>query len=116
MAKRPRSHDQPSPTDPTDPTAPPKAPRTRNARASRLVPPPTVPANAVERRYDELPDIPEPGDAADRAARSEPMASEPSQEDIRLRAYHRYLERGGSHGAHFDDWLEAERELKGRRP
>ena len=43
---------------------------------------------------------------------SESMASEPSEQDIRLRAYHRYLERGGTHGAHFDDWLEAERELK----
>ena len=40
------------------------------------------------------------------------MASEPSEEDIRMRAYHRYLERGGGHGMAFDDWLEAERELK----
>jgi len=40
------------------------------------------------------------------------MGSEPSEEDIRLRAYHRYLERGGGHGMHFEDWLEAERELK----
>jgi hypothetical protein len=40
------------------------------------------------------------------------MASEPSEEDIRLRAYHRYLERGGGHGMAFEDWLEAERELK----
>ena|SRR5689334_10635495 len=113
MAKRTRSQDQ---LNPTDPTAQPKAPRTRNARDSELVPPPTLPANAVERNNGELPDIPEPGDAADRAARSESMASEPSEEDIRLRAYHRYLERGGTHGEHFEDWLEAERELKGRRP
>ncbi len=35
----------------------------------------------------------------------------PREEDIRLRAYHRYLERGGGHGMDFDDWLEAEREL-----
>jgi hypothetical protein len=79
--------------------------------------------------------VPEPGDLADRAAQSESMgvvptaseargsrwsthsesmASEPSEADIRLRAYHRYLERGGGHGAHFDDWLEAERELRRR--
>jgi hypothetical protein len=47
--------------------------------------------------------------------RSSSMSSEPSEEDIRLRAYHRYLERGGGHGQHYEDWLEAERELKGDR-
>jgi len=46
---------------------------------------------------------------------AESMSSEPSEDDIRLRAYHRFLERGAEHGAHFDDWLEAERELKHRR-
>ena len=40
------------------------------------------------------------------------MASEPSEEDIRMRAYHRYLERGAGHGLDFDDWVEAERELR----
>ena len=40
------------------------------------------------------------------------MASEPSEEEIRIRAYRRYLERGGSHGRDSEDWLEAERELK----
>src|SRR5262245_44520060 len=42
------------------------------------------------------------------------MASEPSEEDIRLRAYQRYLERGRHDGADFDDWLEAEAELRRR--
>ena len=41
--------------------------------------------------------------------------SEPSADDIRRRAYQRYLERGGGHGMDFDDWLEAERELKSSR-
>lgn len=36
----------------------------------------------------------------------------PNDDDIRVRAYHRYLERGGSDGMDFEDWLEAERELK----
>jgi hypothetical protein len=44
--------------------------------------------------------------------RSNSMGSEPSEEDIRMRAYHRYLERGAGHGRDYDDWLEAERELK----
>jgi hypothetical protein len=36
----------------------------------------------------------------------------PSVDDIRVRAYHRYLERGGREGGDFDDWLEAEKDLK----
>jgi hypothetical protein len=78
---------------------------------------------ALQRVPDRLPAAPEPGDAADRAQQSEPivsplptesesMASEPSEEEIRLRAYHRFLRRGGEHGGHFDDWIEAENELK----
>ena len=35
------------------------------------------------------------------------MASEPSTEDIRLRAYHRYLERGQEHGADVPDPVHA---------
>ena len=53
--------------------------------------------------------------ATDMAApdtRNDSMASEPSAEEIRMRAYRRYLERGGADGQDFDDWLEAERELK----
>ncbi len=42
------------------------------------------------------------------------MGSEPSAEDIRMRAYHRFLERGARQGTDFEDWLEAERELKVR--
>ena len=40
------------------------------------------------------------------------MGSGPSEEDIRRRAYQRYVERGGSNGTDFEDWLQAERELK----
>jgi hypothetical protein len=39
-------------------------------------------------------------------------ASDPSEDDIRVRAYRRYLERGGSHGHDVDDWIQAEKELK----
>jgi hypothetical protein len=39
-------------------------------------------------------------------------SSGPSEDDIRRRAYQRYLQRGGSDGQDFDDWLEAERELR----
>jgi DUF2934 family protein len=45
---------------------------------------------------------------------SAPTPPEPSEHEIRLRAYLRYLERGAGHGADFDDWLQAEMELKKR--
>ena len=51
---------------------------------------------------------PQPSINERRAARA---AASPTEEEIRLRAYHRYLERGGGHGMDFEDWLEAEREL-----
>jgi hypothetical protein len=40
----------------------------------------------------------------------------PSYDEIAEAAYQRYLRRGGQHGQDFDDWLEAERELKDRQP
>jgi Protein of unknown function (DUF2934) len=52
---------------------------------------------------------------ADERSRSMSMSSGPSEDDIRVRAYHRYLERGGGDGMDFADWLEAERELKPTR-
>ena len=42
-------------------------------------------------------------------------AKEPSVDDIRRRAYERYLERGGRHGEHVDDWIEAEKELRSKK-
>jgi len=40
----------------------------------------------------------------------------PRHEEIYLRAYHIYLERGGLPGNELDDWLQAERELKRAAP
>jgi len=37
-----------------------------------------------------------------------------TQEQIALRAYHIYLERGGIPGYEFEDWTEAERQLIGQ--
>jgi Protein of unknown function (DUF2934) len=82
MAKRPSARSKV--TDPADPAqaAPPKPKRARAAKTA--------------------------DSAADKGGG--PSAG-PSVDDIRRRAYERYLERGGNHGQHFDDWLEAEREL-----
>jgi hypothetical protein len=37
----------------------------------------------------------------------------PNPDRISQRAYELYLQRGGSDGRDWDDWLEAERELRG---
>jgi hypothetical protein len=39
----------------------------------------------------------------------------PSHDEIAQAAYFRHLNRGGSGGGEFDDWVEAERELRERR-
>ena len=49
-----------------------------------------------------------------RPAQHQSDPPEPSEHEIRLRAYHRYLDRGAFDGADFDDWLQAEMELKKR--
>lgn len=38
-------------------------------------------------------------------------AAQPTEEEITLRAYQIYLERGGAEGNPDDDWLQAERDL-----
>lgn len=50
--------------------------------------------------------------ADDSTIESTAAAGGPTDDDIRERAYQRYLQRGGGHGMDFEDWLEAERELK----
>ncbi len=49
--------------------------------------------------------------SADIEQSGEPPNSPPTQEQIAARAYHIYLERGGSDGNPEEDWLQAEREL-----
>ncbi len=38
----------------------------------------------------------------------------PTREQISRRAYEIYLARGGTHGYDIEDWLKAERELRGK--
>jgi len=38
-----------------------------------------------------------------------------SEDRIRQRAYELYMQRGGQHGKHVDDWFRAEAELRGHR-
>lgn len=59
-----------------------------------------------------------PADAVPRDAAADAPVQvpgyEPHEEDIRQRAYERYVERGRTHGQDVTDWLDAERELRAK--
>lgn len=67
--------------------------------------------DAPARRRSSKPGSAAPADdsGAEREARS------PSDEEIRMRAYEIYRERGEAPGSEMDDWLQAERERRGNR-
>jgi hypothetical protein len=50
------------------------------------------------------------GAIPDTAATSRPNGH-PTEDEVRVRAYHRYLERGATDGGDLEDWVEAEKEL-----
>src|SRR6059036_3488839 len=108
MAKRPNQSqaDDSSTTTPAQP----RARRSRVAQAPGDLDTLTARGPVGQQRPVEL--DPDPSGQSARGAQSASRVWMPSEDDIRLRAYHRYLERGGAHGMAFDDWLEAERELK----
>ena len=88
-------------TNPNDTTSttPPPAPARRRAPAKKQAAPPAASASA------------------DDSGRTAPAArpAGPTQDEIAIAAYFRHLNRGGSSGDEYNDWLEAERELKQRR-
>jgi Protein of unknown function (DUF2934) len=43
--------------------------------------------------------------------RPQTIPGAPTREEIELRAYQIYIERGGAHGQDVEDWLQAEREF-----
>jgi DUF2934 family protein len=111
MAKRtPQSSAQDLGATPAPPK--PKARRPRAAAPSASPGTGTLTSSVESRERTGAGLATEAGDDAPLESLS--MGSEPSEEEIRLRAYMRYLERGGGHGMDFEDWLEAERELKSR--
>jgi Protein of unknown function (DUF2934) len=117
MAKRPAR----SSADDAGAAAAPAQPKPRRQRATATPPSPAPDTITADSRVEGSENgennstgiASEAGDDAPLESMS--MGSEPSEEDIRMRAYHRYLERGGGQGTDFEDWLEAERELKGQR-
>ena len=107
-------------------TVGPDTPAERTTAATRRRAPATTSRKAAAARPD--PGIAEPGatpaaepldlaaDMSVGAGSSDSAAArQPSHEEIAEEAYQRYLQRGGSHGSDWDDWLEAERSLRGRR-
>ena len=80
----------------------------RSTATNRALDPPSP--ETFEAPAASMPD--QATDMGNRDTRAISMGSEPSEEEIRSRAYRRYLERGGGDGRDFDDWLEAERELR----
>ena len=51
--------------------------------------------------------------AADRVLKSPNRSANVTDSDVACRAYERYLARDCQHGHDVDDWLQAERELRG---
>jgi Protein of unknown function (DUF2934) len=48
---------------------------------------------------------------AGKSGNQDPRGTGPALEEIRLRAYEIYIERGGTDGRDLDDWLQAEKEF-----
>ncbi len=46
------------------------------------------------------------------AKNTPPIGKSPAHEEIALRAYELYVQRGGAAGRELDDWLQAESELR----
>jgi hypothetical protein len=66
--------------------------------------------------------VPQTKASTTRAKRGTPVEAkpvetpyEPTEDEIRHRAYERYLERGGGDGGDFDDWLHAQQDLRRKR-
>jgi hypothetical protein len=88
------------------------------ARVPKNTPPIPDDAARAPRRARRLSNPkPTPAEIAAEAASIYPDTFEtpPSPEEIAAEAYAIYQSRGGEHGRHEDDWLEAERRLAERR-
>ena len=82
-----------------------------------------APSSQPKNRRTRVPSDATPAQAADAAIASTDDTIDdvsavdmgPTEDDIRERAYRRFLQRGGGHGQDFEDWLEAERELRTKK-
>jgi hypothetical protein len=104
MAKKNTSPEKNSSATATSAAAP---ARQRTSRAKRQAPAPLDISTVTGTEHLES--------AADMGGNSSAGRSyEPSHQEVAEAAYLRYLRRGGQSGDEFNDWVEAERELRGR--
>jgi hypothetical protein len=92
-------------------------PATARARKPRAATTTTSPKPRASRKKSvAAPEVLATSNAPDTQTPGEPIvvSSAPSYEEISQAAYQRFIERGGSHGLDFDDWVEAERSLRER--
>ena len=100
-----------------DESATPAAPSPRRPRTSsrRQTGRETATADAIASRTSASSDAVESMSPENQVGSDSSGTYDPTEDDIRLRAYERYLERGGGQGLEFEDWVEAERELKTKK-
>jgi hypothetical protein len=87
----------------------------RTTSRSKSTDPTAVPAESKPKRVRRAAPAESSAAKAAEATADDRSPAEPTVDDIRHRAYQRYQERGGNHGRHFDDWLEAEKELRNKK-
>ncbi len=98
------------PTDQTS-TAPAAAPKRRApAKPKQAAPPVDIAGVAGTEPLATAPDTGASAPASDNGG----TRHQPTYDEIAEAAYYRHLNRGGNQGGEFDDWIEAERELRQR--
>jgi hypothetical protein len=110
-----------SPTPETGPdTSPAAAPRRRRTTTAKSAATPAASPDVANDRAAALPEptaqrvTPADASDSDSVTFGSVTVTTPTYEEIAEAAYHRYLNRGGSDGRDFEDWIEAEKSLKTR--
>jgi hypothetical protein len=98
------------------PTSTPAAAPKRRAPARKASSPAAPPVDvATIGGTEQLANASDTGPDATASTAQNNGGHQPSHDEIAQAAYFRHLNRGGSGGDEFDDWVEAERELRERR-
>jgi Protein of unknown function (DUF2934) len=99
------------PARPEAPEAPAKA--EASPKAARSTASPSAASSSAESPVATNPTAqPPPGPGKGQARAETPNRTTPTQEQVARRAYQIFQARGGQHGRHTEDWVQAEQELK----